>query len=228
MNEFNDRVADINAYYTILAFEDAVETYKLKPLVNTDQNQRLFIDNTMQKCMRANAIIMLYNLVESTFNNCIQGIYDAIRDDHLKYADVNDFLRKVWIGIKYKPDNSLEHIREKSKQILDSEIFKELEYDDLPSGISGNLDFPNMVEISKKFNINFGNVPDVENVKATLYYLKKNRNDLAHGNVTFSSVGASVSYQELDDYRKYTISFLNHCISVYDNYVHNKEYKKVE
>lgn len=225
INEFNDRVADIDAYYTILSFEDEVETYKLQPIINKALGHQLVINNTMQKCMRANAIIMLYNLVESTFSNCVQSIYDAIRDDHLKYPDVNDNLRKVWIGIKYKPDLSLDHIREISKHILDVELFSELEYTELPSGVSGNLDFSIMVELSKKFAINFGNVPNVENVKETLRFLKKNRNDLAHGNVTFSSVGANVSFLELVDYKSYTISFLNHCIGVYDLYVQQKKYK---
>ena len=62
INEFKDRVADINAYFKILSFEDAVETYKNKPIINSDNRQPLFINNTIQKCMKANAIIMLYNL----------------------------------------------------------------------------------------------------------------------------------------------------------------------
>ena len=85
INEFNERVDDINAYFNILSFEDMVETYRNKPIINSDQGQELLVNNTMQKCMRANAVIMLYNLVESTFCNCVQLIYDAISDEHLNY-----------------------------------------------------------------------------------------------------------------------------------------------
>lgn len=225
INEFNERVDDINAYFNILSFEDVVEAYKNKPIINSDQGQQLLVDNTMQKCMRANAVIMLYNLVESTFCNCVQLIYDAISDEHLNYYQVSDKLRKVWIGLAFDPDWPIDAIRRHAKDYSDQLQSSVLTFSDMPSGTSGNLDFAKMVEISGKFNINFGNVPNVEDVKTTLLYLKKNRNDLAHGNTTFSYVGANVSLSELADYRNYTIAFLQHCIGVYNQYVQQKKYR---
>lgn len=225
IDEFNDRVRDINAYFDILSFEDAVETYKNKPITNTDQGKELFVNNTMQKCMRANAIIMLYNLVESTFSNCVQLIYDAISDEHLTYLQVSDKLRKVWIDLKFDPQWAIDAVRYHAKDYSDNLHSAVLSYDDMPAGTSGNLDFSKMVEISGKFDINFGHVPDVDDVKTTLLYLKKNRNDLAHGNTTFSFVGANVSLTELNDHKNYTISFLQHCIGVYNQYVQHKLYK---
>lgn len=225
INEFNERVDDINAYFNMLSFEDVVEAYKNKPIINSDQGQQLLVDNTMQKCMRANAVIMLYNLVESTFCNCIQLIYDAISDEHLNYYQVSDKLRKVWIGLAFDPDWPIDAIRRHAKDYSDQLQSSVLTFSDMPSGTSGNLDFSKMVEISGKFNINFGNVPNVEDVKTTLLYLKKNRNDLAHGNTTFSYVGANVSLSELADYRNHTIAFLQHCIGVYNQYVQQKKYR---
>lgn len=225
INEFNERVDDINAYFNMLSFEDVVEAYKNKPIINSDQGQQLLVDNTMQKCMRANAVIMLYNLVESTFCNCIQLIYDAISDEHLNYYQVSDKLRKVWIGLAFDPDWPIDAIRRHAKDYSDQLQSSVLTFSDMPSGTSGNLDFAKMVEISGKFNINFGNVPNVEDVKTTLLYLKKNRNDLAHGNTTFSYVGANVSLSELADYRNHTIAFLQHCIGVYNQYVQQKKYR---
>lgn len=225
MTEFTERVDDINAYFDILSFEDAVETYKNKPLINSAQGQQLLVSNTMQKCMRANAIIMLYNLVESTFSNCVQLIYDAITDEHLTYTDVSHKLRKVWIDLAFDPQWHIDVVRRYAKDYSDNLRTTVLTYSEMPAGTSGNLDFSKMVEISDKFNINFGHVPDVDDVKTTLHYLKKNRNDLAHGNTTFSSVGAYVSLTELNGHKNHTISFLRHCIDVYEQYVQQKKYK---
>lgn len=224
-NEFNDRVVDINAYFDLLSFEDAVETYKNKPITNSDQGQQLLVNNTMQKCMRANAIIMLYNLVESTFSNCVQLIYDAISDEHLTYNDVSHKLRKVWIDLAFDPQWHIDAVRRHTKDYADNLSTAVLSYSEMPAGTSGNLDFPKMVEISEKFDINFGHVLNVDDVKTTLQYLKKNRNDLAHGNTTFSFVGSNVSLTELSDHKNHTISFLQHCIGVYSQYVHQKKYK---
>lgn len=225
MNEFTERVNDINAYFDILSFEDAVETYKNKPITNSDHGQQLVVSNTMQKCMRANAIIMLYNLVESTFSNCVQLIYDAISDEHLTYTDVSHKLRKVWIDLAFDPQWHIDAVRHHAKDYSDNLRTSVLAYSEMPAGTSGNLDFSKMVEISDKFDINFGHVPDVEDVKTTLQYLKKNRNDLAHGNTTFSYVGANVSMTELNDHKNHTIVFLQHCIGVYNQYVLQKKYK---
>ena len=225
MNDFTERVEDINAYFDILSFEDAVETYKKKPITNSDQGQQLLISNTMQKCMRANAIIMLYNLVESTFSNCVQLIYDAISDEHLTYSDVSHKLRKVWIDLAFDPQWHIDAIRHHAKDYSDNLHTSVLTYSEMPAGTSGNLDFSKMVEISEKFDINFGHVPDVEDIKTTLQYLKKNRNDLAHGNTTFSYVGANISFTELNDHKKHTIVFLQHCIGVYNQYILQKKYK---
>ena len=225
-NEFTERVGDINAYFSLLSFEDAVETYRNKPITNTDRGEELLINNTMQKCMRANAIIMLYNLVESTFCNCVQLIYDAISDDRLTYVQVSDQLRKVWIDLAFDPQWHIDAVRHHAKDYSDNLHVSVLSFSEMPAGTSGNLDFAKMVEISDKFNINFGRVPNVENVKTTLQYLKKNRNDLAHGNTTFSFVGANVSLSELIDHKDYTIAFLQHCINVYNQFVQQKKYKK--
>ena len=225
IDEFNDRLVDINAYFDILAFEDAVESYKNKPVVNSDQGRQILISNTMQKCMRANAIIMLYNLVESTFCNCVQLIYDAISDEHLTYLQVTHNLRKVWMDLSFDPQWHIDAVRDHAKTLSDSLHTAVLSFSEMPVGTSGNLDFPKMVEISGKFDINFGHVPNVDNVKTTLQYLKKNRNDLAHGNTTFSFVGANVSLTELNNHKNNTIAFLLHCIGVYDQYVQNKSYR---
>ena len=214
INEFNERVDDINAYFNILSFEDKVDTYKNMPIINSDQGQQLLVNNTMQKCMRANAIIMLYNLVESTFCNCVQLIYDAICDEHLNYYQVSDKLRRVWIDLAFDPQWHIDAVRRHAKDYSDKLQTSVLTFSNMPAGSSGNLDFAKMVEISDKFNINFGRVPNVDNVKTTLMYLKKNRNDLAHGNMTFSYVGANVSFPELNDHKLYTIAFLLHQITL--------------
>lgn len=225
INEFNERVDDINAYFNILSFEDMVETYRNKPIINSDQGQELLVNNTMQKCMRANAVIMLYNLVESTFCNCVQLIYDAISDEHLNYYQVSDKLRKVWIDLAFDSKWPIDAVRNHAKDYSDHLQASVLTFSDMPAGTSGNLDFAKMVEISERFNINFGHVPNVDDVKTTLLYLKKNRNDLAHGNMTFSYVGANVSLNDLNDYKNHTIAFLQHCIGVYSQYVQQKKYK---
>ena len=47
--------------------------------------------------MRSHAVLMLYNIVEATVVECILAIFDAIKDDHLKYHELEDSLRDQWL-----------------------------------------------------------------------------------------------------------------------------------
>lgn len=47
--------------------------------------------------MRSHAVLMLYNIVEATVVECILAIFDAIKDDHLKYHELEDSLREQWL-----------------------------------------------------------------------------------------------------------------------------------
>ena len=62
-DEYNLRVADVKAFYEVLKFLDGVETYKNKPVKDTNTSKSLMFTRNMQKCLRAEAIIVLYNLV---------------------------------------------------------------------------------------------------------------------------------------------------------------------
>ena len=70
-DEYNLRVADVKAFYEVLNFLDGVETYKNKPIEDTNTSKSFMLTRNMQKCLRAEAIIVLYNLIESTFSNCV-------------------------------------------------------------------------------------------------------------------------------------------------------------
>ncbi|MBQ6965513.1 MAG: hypothetical protein IJP82_07485 [Bacteroidaceae bacterium] len=110
------------------------------------------------------------------------------------------------------------------KYIVDKHESVETQYNKMPSGISGNLDARKIIDISKKFGINLGHIPNTEETKNTLLFLKTYRNSLAHGNTTFSNTGALVTFSDLQKYKKRTTDFLEYLINLYDDYVNQRLY----
>ena len=225
IDEFNQRVTDVKAFYEVLQFIDSVETYKNKPIQDTNTFKSSVLTRDMQKCLRAETIIVLYNLIESTFSNCIFFVYDEIKDEKLHYNDLSPELRKVWFNEKIHSKLSLDNARKKSQDIADSLSLALIEFRELPNDISGNLDLRKIISISQKIGIKFGKIPNLRRTGDVLLSIKNKRNDLAHGNKSFSSVGSLLTYNELEDYKKNTLVFLEFLIFKFQEFVSQKKYK---
>ena len=80
---FDKRKDDVDAHFRCLAFINNVATYKNMPIVDKSNDAELYVDQQMQCCMKAQTLVLLYNLVESTVCDCLNYIYDAVADDRL-------------------------------------------------------------------------------------------------------------------------------------------------
>lgn len=224
-DEYNQRVADVKAFYEVLKFLDDVETYKNKPIEDTNTSKSLMLTRNMQKCLRAEAIIVLYNLIESTFSNCVFYVFDNIKDEKLHYENLISELRNVWFREKIHSKLSLDKARKISKNIADTLSSELMEFKELPSDISGNLDLRKIIFLSKKIGISLGRIPDVDRTGEILLSIKNKRNDLAHGNKSFSDVGSFLTYNELEDYKERTLEFLEFLIHKFQIFVSEKKFK---
>lgn len=224
-DEYNQRVADVKAFYEVLEFLDGVETYKNKPIKDTNTSKSLMLTRNMQKCLRAEAIIVLYNLIESTFSNCVFYVFDNIKDEKLHYENLISELRNVWFREKIHSKLSLDNARKISKNIADTLSSELMEFKELPSDISGNLDLRKIIFLSKKIGISLGRIPNVDRTGEILLSIKNKRNDLAHGNKSFSDVGSFLTYNELEDYKERTLEFLEFLIHKFQIFVSEKKFK---
>lgn len=224
IDEFNQRVTDVKAFYEVLQFIDGVETYKNKPIEDTNTSKSLLLTRNMQQCLRAETIIVLYNLIESTFSNCIFFVYDNIKDEKLHYENLTSELRKVWFREKIHSKLSLDNARKISQNIADTLTSEFIEFKELPSDISGNLDLRKIIFLSQEIGIKFGKIPDLKRTGDVFLSIKSKRNDLAHGNKSFSTVGSLLTYNELEEYKERTLSFLSFLIHKFQVFVSQKKF----
>ena len=73
---FNDRKNEIDLYYQLIDFLDNIEKEDGEKSIND-----ILFNKDIEKIVRANALLMLYNLVESTLVNGIEEVYSVFRQD---------------------------------------------------------------------------------------------------------------------------------------------------
>nr|ELR5046350.1 hypothetical protein [Providencia rettgeri] len=89
---------------------------------------------------------------------------------------------------------------------------------------SGNIDSKEINEKSKIYG--FSTSTEYEHTKhgKQLSTVKQHRNDLAHGNFSFSEIGKNVSYQELENTSLEVIAYLDAIAKNIENYIQNDGY----
>ena len=80
---FNDRKNEIDLYYQLIDFLDNIEKEDGEKSIND-----ILFNKDIEKIVRANALLMLYNLVESTLVNGIEEVYSVFKQDGITYSQV--------------------------------------------------------------------------------------------------------------------------------------------
>jgi len=157
--------------------------------------------NDETKILRATVFLLLYNAIEAT-------ISQIIREYHLhlsskKFSELSEKLKTHYIDLKLsdcKPrTTNYETYISKSKEIIKSIVdeaavdFKINQLEDrLP--MSGNIDNE---YIAKLFKGEWGMSFDDFKIPSSISEIKKKRNELSHGRMSFMEVGKDLTLEDL-------------------------------
>lgn len=217
---FDKRKEDVDAHFRCLAFIDNVETYKNMPIVDKGSDKELYVDQQMQCCMKAQTLVILYNLVESTVCDCLNYIYDSVADDGLTYADLTDEMRNMWTASCRRASRAEQNWTETAKMPLLAV------FDEIAINTSGSIDIRKIYDAFGKHGCAIAEEKREECANSFLT-VKNKRNLLAHGNVSFSQCGASYTFPNLEKMRTDIITFLAIVIAATKKFVEDKKYKRV-
>lgn len=216
---FEQRKSDVEVHFYCLEFINSVESHKNVPIVDPTSGKQMYVDQQMQCCMKAQTLVILYNMVESTICECLNFIYDAVADEHLTYADLTDEMRRMWTASCRRTGRVEMNWSEASKMPLEA-IFGTLAIN-----TSGNIDIKKIYEI---FGDHGCQIPEDRRNDCGYSFLivKNKRNRLAHGNEMFSQCGANYLYSDLVKMKQDITSFLAVVIDTTKRFVENKKYKR--
>lgn len=217
---FNERVEEIDLYFNSLK-----DLYTLN--INSEEDKSYYKDEFL-KILKANSLIMIYNLVESTVLGGILEIYDRFKEEGLKYSDLNDKIKAIWFSFKFKQvyDKKAHYnsYKDKALEIINC-IFEEriIELDRKATNISGNLDAEKIRQVCNEHGIAFTS----DNACRGGYVLedvKEKRNGLAHGTLSFTECGRDYTSSDLIRIKEETVLFLRGLLEGMERYYSQKEY----
>lgn len=215
---YDRRKDDIEEYFRLLCFLLSFEAHRGKYIQNIDTGISLIVTQEIQCVAKAQSLILLYNLVESTVCDCLNAIYDAIQDENLNFGNVSHDIKNMWRNyLKRK------NLPEKTKS--DNEIMNmPIRFESLAINISGSLDFRKIQEVFLKHGCLLDN-SSRETIAQSFLVVKNKRNLLAHGNVSFSECGAYYLLSDLQKYKEHIVDYMQDVVNKTCNYIASRAYK---
>lgn len=227
IKDYNSRVDEINEYFSFVEFIDKIETHKKEKLVSTSTKE--FVPKReLQKILRSNCFLLLYNLVESSIRNSILAVYDCVHDESLKFDQLSIRMQEIWLTYQSKqiPETEKTVKRWLKELMTEVSIGNEIKLEKETINISGNLDYENIQKIINTYGF-FGRITiDKETISNNLDKIKRERNLLAHGNKTFCQSGEIITFTELNTIKDNLIQYLTELLTNIEIYIDTKKYKK--
>lgn len=169
---------------------------------------------------------MLYNLVEACIVSGMMEIYENLKNDNCSYNQVIFEIREIWSKNKineiYGPTTErvtyenrvlqiIQHITTNAPIILSKDALE----------IRGNLNAKKIKDICDKHRIRYHLATQGE----SLEQIKRGRNNLAHGDVSFSDCAKDLTINDLENIKDEVILFLTGILMGMNDYYNQKAYK---
>ncbi len=166
-----------------------------------------------KKTLKANAFLLLYNLVESTLCNAIEAIFDDLGANAVRFDQCRKELQCVILS------NLRRHNVDKIQPVLTdialhvvTQTFRKKQL------FAGNVDARKVRDTA----VDFGFAAPPNGHK--LVDVKKARNSLAHGEKSFAEVGRDSTTGDLKNMEMNVIAYLSNTIDNIEAYLTSKQY----
>lgn len=203
---FQARVQEIEAYYTFLS------TY-----LNTSS------DKELNKILRSNLILMLYNLVESSISNAIEEIHNNMHVNNTTFDSLNTELKKVLIKQLKNNINPYDFVISINNLAIDivKRCFQKRKIS------NGNIDNKTISKLGREYGFDVNTTYATTKNGKCLGEIRGRRNDLAHGTFSFTEIGKEYTIEDLERMKDETVNYLTEILSNINTYLTNQQYKQI-
>ncbi len=240
-DDFKKRKSELDEYFRFLSKLD-----KDMPTLHYSEmgvGYKYPVEAELQKILKANGFLLIYNLLESFCRNFIIEILTVIQGKKLTLKRLSDEAQKVWIAHKvynFKNPQTSSAKLEKCFHDIATDIFSNtiIEFNEVVGrietdehydafGLSGSIDKRKIQALARMYGFNHITPPANEKAGQDLDHIKTVRNKLAHGRMTFAECGKDKTVKEMVDYKDNAIKYLEGVLLNIEAYIKNRKFKKV-
>lgn len=231
---YNERKEEIEGFFKLMSFLEEKEMKKDSSGLSefdhffNENNTDEFNYQSLINIFKSNVSLMIYNIIEFTVSNLIEGIYDEIKKQHLSYNDVSASIKTLWRKTILKeasdPNASFNTFLRKNEEIIDAIISNStIEMTARKTISGGNLDAEIIKDTFEAHGIKI--VTSSPNYRPDIFRsIKDKRNNLAHGSVSFIEAVREESIQDIKRDKEIVILFLDELIAMMEEYITKREF----
>ena len=214
---FTKRATDINETFTLIDFIVNIESHKNLPITHIDSKKILYVSQEMQCAIKAQFLMLLYNIVESTVCDCLNAIYDSIGDEELTFSELSDEMKNMY-------RNNLRRTSNPNYKKTDAELMAlPVRFAGLAVNISGSLDMRRIIEVFSEHGCHL-NQTKREKYANSFLVVKNKRNNLAHGNISFSECGSNYLISDLQKFKSDILCCMQEVVTQTRDYISQRLY----
>lgn len=211
--EFHERVVEIENYLNFVAAVADGTTH----LLRASDNLPVYTANSqvdLLRTLKASALLMLYNLMESSVKNAVEAIFDELEKEMVPFDSCREEIRLVVLGNmkQHAPHKLLPHLSVLATDVV-TKTFRKAEI------VSGNIDAREIKGVARQYGF-----AEPSRRGDRLLTVKTHRNDLAHGNKSFSDVGRSFSIEDILQIKQDVVDYLGEMLGNVTSYLDSKSY----
>lgn len=178
------------------------------------------VDLAVTHTLKANAFLLIYNLVEATVRQALLAIRHNIDNNGHQFDDLHADLRRHITGLM-RDDETRGAIMNSSYPIGRALLTAGFDAGKL---LSGNIHHKTLKELANK--IGFSVETDASKTRGgqRLTDVKKRRNDLAHGNLAFIECGRNTAIEDIIAIKDEVEAYLAEILNNIETYLGEKGY----
>gem|GEM_PF-986669 len=224
--QLDDRVHDLQALLSLIA---QFEGQKSGESLRSDPKSPLILDASQLSVLKASVFLVAYNLIESTVRSAFESLYVRIQSDRVSYSRLSKEIRELWVDQQMKSSidaytASPRTYRDKMLVLLElanQGSVVELSKKYLP--VSGNLDALQIRKVCEKHGMRH-EAPASLKGGADLEIVREQRNNLAHGSITFSECGRQYTVSDLERITSQCEQYVRYILKVTERFATAKRY----
>lgn len=228
---FEERLAEIETYL------DLLELLEKQVIEGTPKFESTGATITVpqQRILYSSVYLQLYNLVESTVNQCLDAVSNSVISRGTHPGHLSDPLRREWVRFIARTHSELNYEnRLESALEICNHLVQNLPISNfnIEKGAGGSWTDEKIEKITKRLNLSLNISADIYKAikrpfrdgMATLKVIKEFRNKLAHGEISFVECSEGVTVSDLRDLTKRASSYLREVVACFQSYIEAHEF----
>jgi len=221
--EFDKKQENIDIVIELTQFLEKGDLLRISDstLPQASNTGELAFNEQLVDVLKSVIYMMSYNQLESTARSCLENVYDHLEDNQVGYDQLQPNIQKeILTAVIKNHDNG-----KKIHHIIGSNLNKKIPKASLKikKVFNGNVSRDTFQKINEDYGLRV--MPSAENRDGIdLDTLKDARNDLAHGNKSFSEFGAGDSTHQFIELSTRVSAYISSAITAFDDYIDQESY----